>query len=108
MEMEVVMPVPAVDFIFDSTCSSPYITAPSTPQRFGNFFLAAAQQHYNDEDEDFEFNFSGQLNRTSLFADELFDSGKIRPLKPSSHYQSESRIATVSQKMEDPEVENMQ
>ncbi|KAE8010177.1 hypothetical protein FH972_006567 [Carpinus fangiana] len=32
--------------------------------------------------EDFEFNFSGQLERTSVSADELFDGGKIRPLKP--------------------------
>ena len=41
MEMEVVVPVPAVDFNFDSTCSSPYMTAPSSPQRFGNFLFSA-------------------------------------------------------------------
>jgi hypothetical protein len=139
MEMEVVVPVPPVDFNFDSACSSPYMTAPSSPQRFGSFFLSAptspsrASAFYrelnelslhdmmprnsassvpfnweekpgipkskptnngeknNDSDdgdgdsdgygEDFEFNFSGQLERTSLSADELFDGGKIRPLK---------------------------
>lgn len=114
-----VMPVPAaMDFNFDSACSSPYMTAPSSPQRFGNFLCSAPaspsrpfrdfnhhssspvsssstkifnvqEQHDNkknnnddDYDEDFEFNFSGQLERTSLSADELFDGGKIKPLKP--------------------------
>ncbi|KAG5526497.1 hypothetical protein RHGRI_032690 [Rhododendron griersonianum] len=33
----------------------------------------------HDDDDSFEFHFSGQLQRT---ADELFDSGKIKPLKP--------------------------
>ncbi|MBA0877524.1 hypothetical protein Goshw_022700 [Gossypium schwendimanii] len=122
MDMEVVVPVP-LDFNFDSACSSPYMTAPSTPQRFGNgssFFFSAPTSptrasssvavpfeweekpgfpKMNDfnggiekEDnthggggegcEDFEFDFSGQLERTSLSAEELFDGGKIRPLKP--------------------------
>ncbi|XP_022762326.1 uncharacterized protein LOC111308276 [Durio zibethinus] len=150
MEMEVVVPVPAVDFNFDSTCSSPYMTAPSSPQRFGNFFLSAPTSptcvssfrrelidlshvtnsssavpfqweekpgtpkrtgfdgrvdrghKSNDDDgdgdgdgcEDFEFNFSGQLERTSLSAEELFDGGKIRPLKPPPGYEQFS--STVS------------
>ncbi|KAK3195716.1 hypothetical protein Dsin_027026 [Dipteronia sinensis] len=107
MEVEVaMMPIPAsMDFNFDSACSSPYMTAPSSPQRFGNFFFSAPtspsrvssssssinssnrvfnvdQINREEEDhEDFEFNFSGQLERTSLSADELFDGGKIRPLK---------------------------
>ncbi|KAH7517948.1 hypothetical protein FEM48_Zijuj09G0118500 [Ziziphus jujuba var. spinosa] len=150
MEMEVVVPVPnhPMDFNFDSTCSSPYMTAPSSPQRFGNFFFSAptsptratafynelnnlaltqndfnpryssssssssipfkwedkpgvpkcttkpsnsihdhpqarhANCNNNDDNQDFEFNFSGQLDITSLSADELFDGGKIKPLKP--------------------------
>ncbi|KAF5444034.1 hypothetical protein F2P56_036541 [Juglans regia] len=132
MEMEVVVPLPPADFNFDSGCSSPYMTAPSSPQRFGNFFFSAptspsrASAFYgdlnsislqdmvprnsassvpfnseerpgilkskatdngeinsgNDGGEDFEFNFSGQLERTSLSADELFVGGKIKPLKP--------------------------
>ncbi|XVE49168.1 hypothetical protein DITRI_Ditri01bG0060600 [Diplodiscus trichospermus] len=149
MEMEVVVPVPAVDFNFDSACSSPYMTAPSSPQRFGNFFFSAptsptrASSFYrelndlsratnssssvpfqweekpgtpkrkgfdgrvdreglgnNDVDddgdgyEDFEFNFSGQLDRNSLSAEELFDGGKIRPLKPPPGYEQFS--STVS------------
>lgn len=125
--MEVLVPAPvSLDFNFDSACSSPYMTAPSTPQRFGNgssFFFSASTSptrasssvavpfeweekpgipKRNDfsggnekEDnthgggggggegcEDFEFDFSGQLERTSLSAEELFDGGKIRPLKP--------------------------
>ncbi|XP_022726300.1 uncharacterized protein LOC111282475 [Durio zibethinus] len=156
MEMEVVVPVPAVDFNFDSVCSSPYMTAPSSPQRFGNFFFSApasptrASSFYrdlndlsqasnissavpfeweekpgtpkrkgfddradiedksnNDDDddddgggggdhgcEDFEFDFSGQIERTSLSAEELFDGGKIRPLKPPPGYEQFS--STVS------------
>ncbi|EEF40498.1 conserved hypothetical protein [Ricinus communis] len=136
MEMEVVVAVPPVpvDFNFDSTCSSPYMTAPSSPQRFGNFFSSAptsptrsssffrelndvslatnsssipfdweekpgtpkARKNTNHDSEDFdfiddgdfEFDFSGQLDRTSLSADELFDGGKIRPLKPPPGYDS--------------------
>ncbi|XVF01227.1 hypothetical protein REPUB_Repub04eG0069700 [Reevesia pubescens] len=142
--MEVVAPVPtAMDFNFDSTCSSPYMTAPSSPQRFGNFFFSAPTSptrvsslyrelndlshltnsssavpfqweekpgtpkrkgfdgrgdknniDVDDGCEDFEFNFSGQLERTSLSADELFDGGKIRPLKPPPGYDQFS--STVS------------
>ncbi|XP_065855237.1 uncharacterized protein [Euphorbia lathyris] len=124
MEMEVVLPLPVplplpvapLDFNFDSNCSSPYITAPSSPQRFGgNLFLTAPPspssssfyRHFNQDasppsndadncsqdfhfldDHDFEFDFSGQLDRTSLSADELFDGGKIRPLKPPPGYDS--------------------
>ena len=148
METKVVVPLPAVDFNFDSTCSSPYMTAPSSPQRFGNFLFSAPtsptrvssfyrelnglshatnsssavpfeweekpgfpkrkvfggrvdreDKSNNDDDdgdgcENFEFNFSGQLERTSLSADELFDGGKIRPLKPPPGY--EQFLSTVS------------
>ncbi|KAE8707239.1 Serine carboxypeptidase-like 26 [Hibiscus syriacus] len=100
--MEMMVPVSSVDFNFDSACSSPYMTAPSSPQRFGNFFFSAptSPTHVssqlvekpttNDPDDDgenFEFNFSGQLERASLSADELFDGGKIRPLKPQPCFQ---------------------
>ncbi|KAG6653134.1 hypothetical protein CIPAW_05G053900 [Carya illinoinensis] len=103
--MEVVVPVAPVDFNFDSSCSSPYMTAPSSPQRFGNFYFSAptsptrASAFYheatnngesdndNDGGEDFEFDFSGHLERTSLSADELFDGGKIKPLKPPPRLQ---------------------
>ncbi|KAL4272725.1 hypothetical protein GQ457_13G007390 [Hibiscus cannabinus] len=127
MEVEVVAPLPTAEFNFDSSCSSPYITAPSSPQRCGgNLLLFTAptspchdsygdfndvshvagsspavpferepkqsapkrkgfdgrNQSNDDNDDDFEFNFSGQMERTSLSADELFDCGKIKPLEP--------------------------
>ncbi|XP_027362005.1 uncharacterized protein LOC113869746 [Abrus precatorius] len=112
MEVVVAVPPSTMDFNFDSNCSSPYITAPSSPQRFGNFFFSAptspirtsnnsslfnfnprhssaststVPQPSNDSHEDdFEFDFSGHLQRPSLSADELFHGGKIRPLKPPS------------------------
>ncbi|XAR59472.1 hypothetical protein NMG60_11015318 [Bertholletia excelsa] len=102
MEMEVMMPSPAVDFNFDSACTSPYVSSPSSPQRFGNFFFSAptspsrvssfyrqlndaaagssgespsavpfiweekpgipkTKAYNGNEDNDFEFDFSGQL-----------------------------------------------
>ncbi|XP_061367150.1 uncharacterized protein LOC133310263 [Gastrolobium bilobum] len=133
MEMEVGVATPVVDFNFDSNCSSPYMTAPSSPQRFANFFFSAPTSpnrsvssffnHFassssssssvpfhweqkpgvpksnalpdhnnnNDDDDngnDFEFNFGAQLERASLSAEELFDGGKIRPLKPPPRLQS--------------------
>lgn len=43
------------------------------------------------EEEDFVFDFSGQLERSSVSAaDELFDGGKIRPLKPPPRVQYEA------------------
>ncbi|KAJ8766651.1 hypothetical protein K2173_001171 [Erythroxylum novogranatense] len=116
--MEVEVPLEPTDFNFDSSaCSSPYMTAPSSPQPFGNYFFSAptsptrmsalcrelrggnicskSRRHENDDEEkknrtrkeeqdggDFEFSFSGHLELTSLSAEELFDRGKIRPLKP--------------------------
>lgn len=102
---------PPVDFNFDSACTTPYISASSSPQRFGNYFLSAptspahggdalrttgGEVPFNweekpgipksratrDENDDFAFDFSGQLERSSVSAaDELFDGGKIKPLK---------------------------
>ncbi|XP_010268729.1 PREDICTED: uncharacterized protein LOC104605593 [Nelumbo nucifera] len=127
--MEVVIPAPpsGMDFNFDSACSSPYVSAPSSPKRFGEFFsaptsptrAAAIYRGFNDfsitsgtsgtggrggsssiipfdweqkpekskssdtqnDDDDFAFDFSGQLETASLTADELFDGGVIKPLK---------------------------
>lgn len=77
-----------VDFNFDSSnCSSPFITAPSSPQRFATnsnfFFTAPSSPNANHNHHDFEFNFTGHLDRPLLSADELFLAGKIRPLKPA-------------------------
>ncbi|KAJ1377967.1 hypothetical protein SESBI_48325, partial [Sesbania bispinosa] len=144
MEMEVVVPMGVnapVDFNFDSNCSTPYMTAPSSPQRFGNLFFSAPTSptrispffhqindlpsssvssvldHNNKSfgnDDDFEFNFSGNLERASLSAaDELFDGGKIRALKPPPRAISpatetlspKSRISQVKKKKAELETE---
>ncbi|XP_039015069.1 uncharacterized protein LOC120145251 [Hibiscus syriacus] len=103
--MEVV--VPAVEFNLDNTYSSPYMTAPFSPQSFffsaptsptraSSFAAVPKRKDFhgrfdkkyetnnddNGEDFDFEFEFSGQFERTSLPAEKLFDGGKIRLLKP--------------------------
>ncbi|XP_038707766.1 uncharacterized protein LOC120002964 [Tripterygium wilfordii] len=119
MEMEVMVPVPAaaVDINFESTCSSPYMTAPSSPQRFGNNFFSVPTSPSNfyhhlaeqsvilkskleeeedklliDDDQDFEFNFSGPLYVPPISAaDELFDGGKIRALRPHSFAANSTR-----------------
>ncbi|GFY95049.1 calmodulin-binding protein [Actinidia rufa] len=41
MEIEVMIPSPPIDFNFDSACTSPYVSAPSSPHQFGNFFHSA-------------------------------------------------------------------
>ncbi|KAK4362483.1 hypothetical protein RND71_017724 [Anisodus tanguticus] len=130
------VPSPPVDFNYldDSACTTPYISASSSPQRYhGTFFLsvptsparisslydeynmindaekATGEVPFNWEekhgtpksrqssstihnDDDFVFDFSGQLDRNSFSAaDELFDGGKIRPLKPPPRLQYEGK-----------------
>ncbi|PHU23732.1 hypothetical protein BC332_08839 [Capsicum chinense] len=121
MEMEVMVPSAHLDE--SSASTTPYISASSSPQRYGAFFLSAptsparvsAVLHEdefnmmttgevpfdweekpgipksggtNNDDDDFAFDFSGQLERSSVSAaDELFDGGKIRPLKPPPRLQ---------------------
>ncbi|TYI28033.1 hypothetical protein ES332_A05G216900v1 [Gossypium tomentosum] len=41
----------------------------------------------DDDDDDFAFDFSEALEKTSLSAEELFDGGKIKPLKPPPRLQ---------------------
>ncbi|XP_031273426.1 uncharacterized protein LOC116131912 [Pistacia vera] len=135
-EMEVVIPaVPIMDFEFNSVRSSPYLSAPTSPKRFGDdvFFTSAPtspsriSQFYSefdnlytrnddeysstipfdweekpgtpksqsptrattttDNEDDFAFNFSEEKEKESLTAEELFDGGKIRPLKPPPRLQ---------------------
>ncbi|WOH04696.1 hypothetical protein DCAR_0624108 [Daucus carota subsp. sativus] len=105
---------PTGEFKFDSATTTPYVSCPSSPQRFGNHFFSAptsptrAAAFYqdrflednvnhvatssaglknlrkNDNVNDFEFEFVGRLEEPSISAaDELFDGGKIRLLKPS-------------------------
>lgn len=113
-EMEVVIPVPATDFHFDSSCSSPHISAPPSPKRFGDlsFYLSAPtsptrassssitfdwekKTGRTKSGSDFQFDFSGQLEKAHLAAaEELFDHGKIRPLKPPPRLQIECNEET--------------
>ncbi|KAD6795280.1 hypothetical protein R6Q59_020832 [Mikania micrantha] len=89
MEVQVIQPSPAFDFYSDSTSTSPYVTAPSSPQSSIPFTweekpgipkLHNCDQEYAENDTEFAF---GYLERHSISAaDELFDCGKIKPLKP--------------------------
>ncbi|XP_042961200.1 uncharacterized protein LOC122295972 [Carya illinoinensis] len=111
--MEIVIPPTTMDFEFNNSNSRPsslYMSAPSTPKRFGEFYFSAptspsrgVSEFYRDEfpmrnesraggtrDEaaaEFAFDFCEELERSSLPADELFDGGKIRPFKPPSRLQ---------------------
>ncbi|XP_048336733.2 uncharacterized protein LOC125424147 [Ziziphus jujuba] len=110
---------------FDSTCSTPYVSAPSSPGRgctTGYFFSApASPMHFMlssapsasysyspsetvfpDASSSFEFEFSSRLNSNSSVAvgsmssaDELFMNGKIRPMKLSSHLQRPQILAPL-------------
>ncbi|KAM7482526.1 hypothetical protein LguiB_007109 [Lonicera macranthoides] len=106
MKMEVKIPSSspgAVEFNFDSACTSPYVSAPSTPRLFGNYFFSAptSPTHFNweqhqrtppfskdfsntneQQNPDFEFDFNAQLNapQPHLSAEELFHGGKIKPI----------------------------
>ncbi|CAN1307336.1 hypothetical protein LINPERPRIM_LOCUS27056 [Linum perenne] len=81
-----------MEFNFDSSCSSPYLTAPSSPLPFGStagntsFFSAPTSPTPattgRASNSDFEFDFGGQLSRSSFSAaDELFHCGRILPLR---------------------------
>ncbi|CAN1197446.1 hypothetical protein LINPERPRIM_LOCUS15223 [Linum perenne] len=128
--MEVVLPSSpgrGMGFDFNDARPLPFLSAPASPRRFGDFTLSAPSspsrvaefyrsfedfsimgQYRDDEDdqngvpfnweerpgtpkspkklpsfkdEDFAFDFSADSEKDSLPADELFDGGKIRPLK---------------------------
>ncbi|RZC54851.1 hypothetical protein C5167_013696 [Papaver somniferum] len=103
--MEIMIPMQNTEFNFDSGCSTPYMSAPSSPKRFGEYYSAPTSpmrasmvyqeyQEYNrymnstspaasviPSEDDFAFDFDGKSEKTSLTAaDELFHGGKIKPL----------------------------
>ncbi|XP_055801712.1 uncharacterized protein LOC129870862 [Solanum dulcamara] len=97
------------DFNFNSTCTSPYISAPSSPQHFGTMFFYSAptsptrisalngetnvsHDEYDDTNE-FAFEFRGHeiMEKTTIAADELFDGGKIK-LKPVVSFDESSKF----------------
>ena len=56
-----------------------FFSAPASPSRVSDFFHPTPAN--NDDGTDFAFEFSEDLERTSLSADELFHGGVIRPLE---------------------------
>lgn len=121
--MEVAMPPTAMDFDFNDANPMPFMSAPSTPKRFGDITLSAPTspsriaEFYsrfddfawddnatpaspmpvpNHSGDDFAFDFRSELEESSLSADELFDGGKIRPLKPPPRLQIEERRRFLS------------
>ncbi|KAL2347843.1 hypothetical protein Fmac_001843 [Flemingia macrophylla] len=108
-----VAPSSSMEFNFDSTSSSPYITAPSSPQHFPHFFFSApasprrhssAATTTTTTTTEFQFDFGVHLPRPSLSADELFLAGKIRPLEfqppPPNPKQKQQPIAEPSSPLE--------
>ncbi|XP_031288111.1 uncharacterized protein LOC116146805 [Pistacia vera] len=108
----------------DSTCSTPYVSAPSSPGRgpvtTGYFFSApaspmhfvlssasSASRHPSESSflstqSDFEFEFSSRFSSNGFVAagsmssaDELFLNGQIRPMKLSSHLQRPQILAPL-------------
>ncbi|CAL9107682.1 unnamed protein product [Musa textilis] len=107
---------------FESACSTPFASAPSSPGRGGYgggggglFFFSApsSPMHYvlssspysvTDSPSDpasadfsFEFEFSARFpaHSTAASADELFLNGQIRPMKLSSHLQRPQALAPL-------------
>ncbi|XP_076885741.1 uncharacterized protein LOC143535342 [Bidens hawaiensis] len=91
MEVQTIPPSPAAEFNFDSTATSPYATAPSSPHQSTMIpFFWEHKPGIPKHDTDFAF---GHLERHSISAaDELFDCGIIKPLKPPPcmHFPSDS------------------
>ncbi|CAM8959791.1 unnamed protein product [Rhodiola kirilowii] len=86
--------------ISDSGCSTPYMTAPSSPPRLAstaffsqfdhnpslkdaNFALPppSSPKHFPEDQLDFAFHFAGIFHDTPLSAEDLFHHGKIKPLR---------------------------
>uniref|UniRef100_A0A5B7CAY3 Uncharacterized protein n=1 Tax=Davidia involucrata TaxID=16924 RepID=A0A5B7CAY3_DAVIN len=103
--MEVVIPVPAATMDFDFNSPKYYCSAPTSPTQLSALYRdfedfsgiktgssAAAVPFAWEEkpgtpksskyEDDFAFDVSEEVERNSLSADELFDGGQIRPLKP--------------------------
>ncbi|RVW39160.1 hypothetical protein CK203_078197 [Vitis vinifera] len=106
----------------DSSCSTPYVSAPSSPGRgsgSGGFFYSApaSPMHFAlcampspstftaaSSSTDAEFEFSARLacygdsaaaTSTMISADELFLNGQIRPMKLSTHLQRPQPLAPL-------------
>ncbi|XP_076932146.1 uncharacterized protein LOC143597549 [Bidens hawaiensis] len=101
---------------FDSACSTPFVSAPSSPGRGGGFFYSApaspihfmlsSSSSYLDSSNasapvegGFEFDFTAKRAAVPIgsmtSADELFLNGQIRPMKLSSHLQRPQVLAPL-------------
>ncbi|WCJ43031.1 hypothetical protein M5689_023797 [Euphorbia peplus] len=107
---------------FDSTCSTPYVSAPSSPGRApstGGFYYScpASPMHFamtgasvsysasavsSPERKGYEFEFSARLAHSGSghtgsmsSADELFLNGQIRPMKLSTHLERPQMLAPL-------------
>ncbi|KAF5444996.1 hypothetical protein F2P56_034081 [Juglans regia] len=99
--MEVLIPASTMDFNNPTTpkrFGDYYFSAPSSPSRIPGLYRdcneydrressEASAIREEEEGDGFAFDFSEELERSSLSADELFDGGKIRPLKPPTRLQ---------------------
>ncbi|XP_059281137.1 uncharacterized protein LOC132034798 [Lycium ferocissimum] len=112
--MEVMIPFKEMDnFDFNSARSTPFTSPPSTPKPFnGDYYFSAppSPSHLNqfyrefdslfvadDENKgEFAFDVSQELEISSVSAEELFDGGMIKPLKPSPLLQTEKKNRVFS------------
>ncbi|KAG6672219.1 hypothetical protein I3842_16G046300 [Carya illinoinensis] len=101
--MEVVIPASTMDFNNPTTpkrFGDYFFSAPSSPSRISGLYrdcneydrhesseASAIREEQKEEGDGFAFNFSEELERSSRSADELFDGGKIRSLKPPTQLQ---------------------
>ncbi|KAI8549851.1 hypothetical protein RHMOL_Rhmol06G0057400 [Rhododendron molle] len=81
--------IPNNDFQFNT---STFSTFPSTPKGFGHYSLTAPSsptrisEFYREFDNEFAFDFRLESEGTTLPAEELFESGKIRSSNPPSRF----------------------
>ncbi|OIW03444.1 hypothetical protein TanjilG_14669 [Lupinus angustifolius] len=121
--MEVVVQSPSTvdNFDLSSVMISPYLSAPSSPKRFGEYYaefyqefdfisssssssnipFEAPTKNMDGDDDGFAFYVSDELDKWSLSAEELFDGGKIKPFKPKDNEIISSHITTIEGKKSD-------
>ncbi|GAA0149266.1 hypothetical protein LIER_36895 [Lithospermum erythrorhizon] len=118
--MEVIIPTQEFDFEFNSARNSPYLSAPSTPRGFGDYYYTSAptspsrlSEFYQEFDgfksfDDFAFDVSQELDETSVSAEDLFDGGMIKPMQhplPTPQPSSSSKhILDISEQEKIPSV----
>ncbi|KAK4270166.1 hypothetical protein QN277_023245 [Acacia crassicarpa] len=110
--MEVLISSPVRDFDFNGgSAALPYLSVPSSPKHFGDYYPSApaspsrftkfvSEFEYfsttpkhddggNNGDYSFAFDVSQESKNPSFFAEDLFDGGKIKALKPPSRFRAD-------------------